>query len=585
MKIRKILICGILVTGLVACGDQSSDQPDAPSSSESASAANMLERVPADTPYLFVNTQGMSDELYDHYMQQYAGTFDMMSNLLDDVELEEDGDDSEEALAFMSKFYTLLSDIDSSDSLRNKIGISPNGLSTFYGAGIFPVMSIQVVDANKVSDTINNLISDDSGNNSSQNMDVDGISVNKLVFAEDHLAFYWSVGSQAATFSVLPIQLESSYLNQIFGDARPDNAYNMSQITDMNGEYGFSNYGSGFVDFTRIFDQLTSADTPEGASFAAMLQEEGNNFLDDPVCVSETRSLLDNAPRMYFGITEMSTTEMGMRSILNLASDLRSGLAGVVGNAPIGNDPGTPMNFGVNLNLAGLRDFIANESNSVLESPFSCSHLDGLNEAAQQMNAGVNQPMLPMIGNINGFRLSLANLDLDNMDPTAPEQIAQSLSGHMVLYTAQPNMLIGLGQMTLPFLAGMDLEPGGDPQLLDTTFIPGDIGPAYLAVSDAAIGLSVGDQQEAGLTSLLSAASDSEPVLFNFGMDYKLYSQFLNMLEGVADSTDEVSENDEQFREMMQQLSATYENLGYTFTKVLVNDQGVVMDQSMYMDN
>ncbi len=585
MTINKILLGGLLTAGLVACGDNPPEQAGTTSSGQaSVSAANLLERVPADTPYLFLNTEGMSDELYNQQMQQYSGMLDAMAEMFNEIEIEEDNPEAESAIASMGKFYALLADIDDSKALREKTGLSPNGQSMFYGAGIFPVLNMQIVDPAKASATFNGLISDQDGNNNIQSMDIDGVSINKLTFAENHLALYWQVNEQHAVFSVLPIEMESNYLSGIFGDARPDNAASMDQITSINQRYGFSNYGSGYLDLIRVFEQLTNAESPEGASLAAMLQEHDNNFLAEPACVTEVRGLLNKAPRMYFGVTELSADIVAMRSIISLDSDFRTGLASVVGNAPINNDPKTPLNFGLNLNLAGMRDFIAEQSSNVSQSPFTCSHLEDLNAAAEQMNAAVNQPMLPLLGNINGLRFSMANLNLDNLDQAAPEEIAQNINGHVVLYSEQPNMLIGLGQMTLPFLAGMDLEPGGEPQLIESEFIPAEIGPAYLAVSDSAIGLSIGDQQQTGLTALLNADSDSEAVLFNFGMDYKLYSQFISYAESLAPSTEEDGE-DEQFRKLMQQMYSGYENLGYSYTSVKVNEQGVVMDQIMYMND
>ncbi len=597
MTIKRILFSGALVASLmtlVACGDKSSDQAGGASSAQqAATTSTLLERVPADTPYLFLNTQGMSDELYDSYIQQNAGMIEAMSGLFADMDTEGMDADGQAIMHFAESFYTQLAAIKDSDSLREQTGFSPTDLGVIYGAGVFPAMLVETTDEAKTVSMINGLLSDEQGNNNTQQVQVDGVSVNKNVFAEDHVGFYWQVANGRLSAAILPVQLENDYLSSIFGDARPDNSLSMSQINQMNSNYGFTGYGAGYFDFVKAYDQLVNADTPEGAVVATMAGADDGaaSFLNDPACIDETRALLNKAPRMYAGITELTESKVAIRNVFDMDSDVRTGLASVVGNASIGNDPKTPLNFGMNLNLAGLRDFIAEQTSNVMQSPFSCSHLAGLNDAALQMNGGVNQPMLPLIGTINGFRFSLANLNLEGLEEAGPEQIAQNLQGHMVVYSEQPSMLIGLGQMTLPFLAGMDLEPGGEPQPLDTSIVPMDIGPAYLATSESAIGLSIGDQQQNSLSGWLNPEADAEPVLFSFGIDYDLYAQFMAFALAQEESSAIDGEQDPdaaaeraRAQAMMEQLQAMYADMGYTFGSVVINDKGMVMDQAIYRD-
>ncbi len=594
MSFKKLLLSGALAAGLVACGDQSSDQASAPSAQQAATTAGLLARVPAETPYLFLNTKPVSDQLYDHYIDQYASTLDSMALMLDDIELEEDNPEAQSALNSLGRFYRLLAELDSSSDIREKTGINANGMGMLYGAGVFPVVVMEIADQAKASATLTELMQDDQGNDNSQSVSVDGVSISKKTFADDHVAVYWQITEQHMTLSILPVQMEADYLSQIFGDARPANAFSMNQVNDMNSRYGFSGYGSGFFDLVGLYDQLVSGDTPEGASLAALLEDDQQSFLNEPACVAEVRTLLSKAPRLYSGLTSLSTEQMSMRSVVDMDSNLRAGLTNVVGNAPIGVDPGTPLNFALNLNLAGLRDFLAEQTSNVLQTPYTCSHLAGLNDAAQQINTGVNQPMLPLLGTINGLQISLTNLNLDQLDQqeladmSEMEDIARQTQGHMVLYTEQPNMLIGLGQMALPFLAGLDLQPGGEPQLLESDFIPAGYGPAYIASSDSAIGVAIGEQQQDSLSQLLNADGNDQPVLFSFGMDYQLYSQFLGYvqaLEEVNDDGEADSPEDEKFKALMQQMYQNYANLGYSYSSVLVNEQGLVMDQVIYMND
>lgn len=592
MTIKKLLLGGALVAGLVACGDKSSDQAGgAPSAEESATTSSLLARVPADTPYLFMNTQGMSDELYNHYMQQYSGMMDMMAEMFNEISESDDISESgaESALDSMGRLYGLLADADDVDAMREKTGLAPNGLGMLYGAGVFPVIAMQADDPEKVRATMTGLMADADGNSQTQAMDVDGVSVNKLSFADDHLGAYWAVNNGQLVITALPVQLEDSYLSNIFGDGRPDSAFDKAEVDRINSTYGFSGYGSGFVDLVGVYDRLVNAGTPEGAALADMLADEPDNFLAEPACVSEMRGLLNKAPRMYAGVTALDTEQTAMRTVFTLDDSIRSGFAGMVGSAPIADDPGTLFNFGMNLNLAGVRDFVAAQSSNVMQSPYTCSHLAGLNDAAEQMNTGVNQPIPPLVGTINGMRFSMTSLNLDALEGDNPMQAAQSMQGNMLLYTDQPSMLIGMGQLMLPFLAEMDLTPGAEPQLLSADMIPMDIGPAYVAASDSAIGVALGEGQQDGLTSLLNAGQSGEPAMFSFGMDYSLYAQFMEFADSMDDGFDvDTEEGDaaeqERLEAIMRNFYQTYAELGYTFGTVRVNDQGLVIDQAVYND-
>lgn len=589
MTIKKILLVGVLAAGLIACDNKSNEQTTnaVPSTDEVTTSTDLLARVPADTPYLFLNTKAIPEDLYDHFIEQNASMYTSLSGLMDNISAEIEADtetdaEAEAIIAMQSRLFEFFSGIESAQDLEDKTGLTINGQSMVYGAGVFPVAYLTVSDADKVNETIQSLLSQDGNTNSDiQTVNVDGTSVNKLAIAEDHLGVYWQVSGAHLIVSFLPVQMESSYMSNIFGDARPSNAASIDTFNAMNTQYGFNNYGSGYVDFVKLYDQLVSQDTPEGSALSNLLAEEGeDSFLKEPACINEARDLLNKGPRLYVGLTEFNQEKVGYRMVHELDSDLRTGLASIVGNAPISNDPKTPLNFGLNLNLAGLRDFISEETNKVFESPYTCSQLSGLNDLSASMNSGINQPMLPLLGNLNGLRFSLAEAGLGSSDPMA---IAQNVKGHFVLYTDQPNMLIGLGQMTLPFLSELNLEPGGEPQALPADMIPIDMGDVFVATSDSAIGLSIGDQQQNNLPQFLNAAKDAQPALFSFGMDYKLYGDFFKLFEDFAPSDD--TEEDESTRELMQQMSDIYSSLGYVYGNVSVNNDGLVVDQVMYPNN
>ena len=92
-------------------------------------------------------------------------------------------------------------------------------------------------------------------------------------------------------------------------------------------------------------------------------------------------------------------------------------------------------------------------------------------------------------------------------------------------------MFVGMAQMFLPDLSGLTLTPGSPPVRLPETMVPVPGVVTHAAMSDAAIGLSVGDGEEAGLPGFLDEKAGPKGTFFSASYDMQTYMEYQDMVD------------------------------------------------------
>lgn len=568
---------------LAACNK--SEGPDTSSNNSTEAASVNIERVPADTAFLFTNLKAIPEDVLDSYLKKFSGSYDSLIDSLEAIAENDEG--SANFMHAIAQFYSSFRDLESMQELSQRTGLSFDGQTLLYANDLFPVWINPITDANTFDTFITDMLGDVS--DAVTEIDVDGVSVNQLLIGDDQFGIFWNVNDSQATATLLPVELESAYLSQTFGDARPAQVFNMAELDKINNDYDFLDYGSGFFDFIQLFNQLTDTSKPLVDLMQQADDADLTAFISNPTCLNETQQLLGKSPRMTFGYTELDENIMTSRVALELDNELQNGLSGIVGTAPISVSTDSVYSMALSLDIAGLLSFLETQSTSTLNAPFTCESLSFLNDSANSISALIDQPMPPFVGNIQGLQVDLADFDMA-AGATMPE-----VAGNIVLFSKSPSMLVGLGQLTLPFLAELDLEPGSEPQQLVSDFVPAELGDVYLATSDEAIGLALGEQQVSKLPEMLNPQSNSEQYLMTFGLDYAAYGQLTQSLTGDLDALSEVDEDGnpisdeerlriENARKMLESTQKLYEQLGYTYGTVKVTDKALVTDQTVELN-
>ena len=162
-----------------------------------------------------------------------------------------------------------------------------------------------------------------------------------------------------------------------------------------------------------------------------------------------------------------------------------------------------------------------------------------------QAFAQLNQPMPPFVNNFKGVRLSLSEV-------TMTDSIPENTRGQIAVHVEQPEMFVGMAQMFLPDLSNLTLVPGEPPVQLPASIIPVPGIVAFAALSDEAIGLSIGAGEETGLPDFLKQEPGPEGTFLSTNYDMAAYldytqdlgEQFEDMAnEGEDTESEQVEQN------------------------------------------
>ena len=152
------------------------------------------------------------------------------------------------------------------------------------------------------------------------------------------------------------------------------------------------------------------------------------------------------------------------------------------------------------------------------------------------------------MNNFRGLRLSLSDITEEDAMPVNGR-------GLIAVHVDQPEMFVGMAQMFLPDLSELTLAPGEPPVQLPTSLIPIADLVAFAALSDNAIGLSIGDGEEASLPGYLAEEAGPGGTFMSFGYDIAAYLDYAKKLENHVEQMQyEFSETDPEQDAVLQSL-------------------------------
>ncbi|MFU8832970.1 MAG: hypothetical protein ACNA7J_12570, partial [Wenzhouxiangella sp.] len=291
-------------------------------------------------------------------------------------------------------------------------------------------------------------------------------------------------------------------------------------LQSFNQARGFEPFGSGFIDFGALAARfLDQGDAP---IFPGVRGERLRAVADDQACRAEINALVRQIPRVSSGMTRLDNQEMTLHTRVETDRALGARLAGIA-NTPVNLETGRTefLSAGLAFNLVAARDFGRELVAGWVNNPPECELFSEIRANAADWQLALNRPIPPFITNIHGFRLNLDRIVM--RDETGVEDAA----GTLAVFMRNPQMLLGMAQMFSPELAALDLRPGGEPQRLPEGMIPYMSGvPAFLALTDGAIGLAMGEGQVAEIDDALKTTTP-DSAIFGYSINMAAYGRFM----------------------------------------------------------
>jgi len=245
-------------------------------------------------------------------------------------------------------------------------------------------------------------------------------------------------------------------------------------------------------------------------------------------------------------VTELTSAAIAMQYRLETKPDLAQQLAGLVAEIPAANPLSDRiLEFSFGMRFGAVRDFLRTKVAAIMETPFQCEHLVDINQSAAETFAQLNQPMPPFVNNFRGVRLSLSEI-------TMAQSIPENARGQLAVHVDQPEMFVGMAQMFLPDLSTLTLVPGEPPVQLPASMIPMPGIVAFAALSEDAIGLSIGAGEEAGLPDYLAQKPGPAGTFMSTNYDMAAYMDYTQKF------SDQLENLEDQAAELDQEHSAHY---------------------------
>jgi hypothetical protein len=543
-RLTTLALTSLLVLG--ACG-----RSDDPVLAGKASGSNeLLAFVPDDTPYLAANLEPVSEEILDSYLAKAQPVLEAMQSQLSQARasLESpDNMDSGDPAAQLAQ--ALLAEL---DGKLNRAGMEGLGFDlrshkVIYGVGAFPVVRLGLSDSATLRATILRVM--ENAEITAPEQDFQGVSYWRVSDddpSEVPVGIYISILDNHLAIGVLPLVAESELLPAFLGLEMPSGNNAAQKLAGLNKTHGYTAHGTGILDMHRLVDELVRPESLAGRALASSEHQDHINL--SAACVAEVHGIVDNAPVMTMGVRELTVNAVAMEYRVETPNSLAMQLMGLVSEIPAAKAlSDQALEFAFGLKFGAARDFLMEKITSVVNQPYACEHLDKLNLQASEALVQMNQPMPPFLNNFRGIRVSLSEFILGR------ESIPESARGLLALHVEQPQMLTGMAQMFLPDLAELDITPGDPPVRLPENLVSTPGITAFAAMSSDAIGVALGESEEAGLPAFLAEKPGPEGMFLSASYDMSAYLDysdiFSNHVQVSGDSHDANHKGSNEIRE------------------------------------
>lgn len=553
------LVCSLCVATLLVACSKSSNDANAP-----------LAFVPADTPYVYANlepTPKAVTEQWSKHMQEYLPiALSMYGTMLDDASKKADA----KTASLVKVARVLLGEVkshDNWDKLRT-IGLKPDARIAFYGVGMVPVLRVELGDAAAFKAEIAH---------------VEQLSGEKLPVAKTGAQEYWQLVFGNVTFmlaiedsqlvaTIAPIDASDNLKQTLLGMIRPTQSMAAAgTLQALAKQYGYSPYGEGFFDFTRIAQRLSNAPTGTDLEIAKSLGLPTSG--SDAACKGDYLRLAQKFPRLAFGAVELSEKRMQIGMQLETDADLAKQLMVALTAAPGTGASGEGIvDFSVSLPLLKLKEFWLAQADAVVAHPFSCPSFADLNQGFVQMKSKLDVTIPPPVSDLMGFRVVLDKL-------TYRSGAMPIATGRALFASNNPAAAVAMAQLTLPPLKGLKLTADSKPVALPSGLVPTALPPLFAAMSDKALAIGVGSEEAAALTKFLATPTSEEPEflrIYGTGAIYGLMSNFMGQMQARLPAA-----NKDQF-EAQAKILKVYAKWIHSFElNMSVNSRGIAMQESI----
>ncbi len=561
----------LLVLGLTAACTREPEQ----------APPDMLQYVPADTPYVFVAGKQLPDGLRARLADHYAAELAVQRAALLKVRTQLQASDevaaaTREAGDYFHVLDALLAEFEGRETAAalRELGIEPVARSVFYGIGILPALRIEIADAARL-DALLDRVAERAG------LDVARSSLGEQAYRRIDLGGVDLVLSVTQTHLIAGLLTDAMFdrhLPLLLGQQAPARSLAASgEIEALIKRHGFTGYGEGFVKLHDLTGILLGKGSGLNAEVMQALGAEPPALTTGCGALAETMTAA--MPRLVMGITRADDRQMVTRGVWESTPVVAQYLGKLAAPVPgVGGTYDGLLAVGLGIELPQLRNALDALLRHLIAAGSACEWVDsdGLEAMIPQLNLALG----PMTAGLKGFNLKIDDVELDP-DTLEPRNVRASLLAAI----DDPRGLLALGAMFSPALAALEIPADGS--FVD---LPQDLGlqektpPLKVAVRDRALLLLAG-ADDAGPDDWPRDTGTAAPTPL-FAIDYGL----LLLVERFGDLSDRAatqlrSQGETEMAEELTDQVAGFRHQARLFERQRVtlhaSAEGLVMDQVM----
>ena len=346
-----------------------------PAAQAARKGKELLQYIPADTPYVFAMTKPLPKHLQDRFEPAIDKTLSAYRQVFVhhvDAEIERlrATENGEAQAAQLQALVNELTNLFSVRELRNA-GLGRGSLIAVYGDGLLPVMRIALTDADAFDDAVARIEAASSAKFDSGA--IEGRSYRYRDIGE--MRFIIATFGKDAVITLVPASYDDARLAEAMGLKKPRNSLARSkELRNIAREYGFTDHMIGIVDVTRMANSVLGDPGGRNEEFLRLVGRDGFDLSE--ACEAEFAELAAITPRIVTGYTEVGKESLDIRMIVEMREDIAAGFATLPALVPgLGKDTGGLMSFGFSLDPLALRTFYEARLDAMEADPFECELL------------------------------------------------------------------------------------------------------------------------------------------------------------------------------------------------------------------
>jgi hypothetical protein len=469
--------------------------------------------VPADTPYVFANTEPVPDAAVANWRAQMQGAWPLLVETMDHALAELSAKpESAGAAKVLAAILDEVRDRNTPEQWQ-QVGFESKAHAAIYGVGLLPVMRMELSDPDAFRAMLTRI-----EQKAGQALATRRVGEQEVrSFGDDAFRGMLAIEGRHLVLAFAPADADEALERRLLGLDRPAQRFDASALEDFNKQRGYLPYGSGWVDTRRMV--ALAAATKSGKAGESL----------DATCRDEFDALAAKAPRFGFGYRKLDGDGMTMHARLDLDPATAKALSALAPVLPGSASPDALLDFAIALPVLRARDLLVAQYDAVEKAPFRCALLASANAGVAETKAKLTQTIPPPFSDFTGVRMTLSHLSWPAGDATARPDV----SGTLLIGSGNPSFMTSLAQLSVPALQSLKLAADGKPVAIPPGALPGlpDNLDLNVALGTKALGVALGKDQLATLSAAVTAAPAASTTLLEMNMRGEIYKTFADAID------------------------------------------------------